>query len=73
MAIAIRDSWKDNLGLFSLKIIRDLTTACLMKAALTVALWVSLNSSGENNHNVGGLLSHFGRFFIFDSFDDSIF
>jgi hypothetical protein len=68
MPIAIRDPWKDNLGLFSLKIIRDFTTACLMKAALTVALWVSLN-----NHNVGGLLSHYGRFFIFDSSDDSIF
>jgi hypothetical protein len=31
-----------------------------------------LNSSGKNKHNVGGRFCHFDRFFVFNSFDDTI-
>jgi hypothetical protein len=59
--------------LFDLKIIGDLAKAFLMETALTVSQPVFLKGSSNSNHNIGGSFCHLCNFFIFTSFDDTIY
>ncbi len=63
-------SWNNNLGLFGLKIARDLARALMMQAALTVLLLAFLDGSGDSNHDDSVPISHFCRFLVFYRFDD---
>jgi hypothetical protein len=51
----------------------DLARAFLMLILFTVLSPDFLNSGGENKHDVSGHFRHFDSFFMFDSFDDTIF
>jgi hypothetical protein len=62
----------DKTGLLGLKICWDLVRAFLTEAELTVLPPDLLYSCDDGNHNVSGPYCHFGHFFIFNSFDETI-
>ncbi len=67
------ECWDDISDLFCIKIAMDLGRAFLMLILLTVLSPDFLNSGGENKHDVSGRFRHFDSFFMFASFDDTIF
>jgi hypothetical protein len=63
--------WDNDIGLFGLKIVKDVVRAFLKEAALTVLPADLLYSSGNGNHDVGGLFRRFDVS-VFNSYFDKI-